>query len=468
MLPRALVPLLLVSLLEACQQYTIDGKEDPISEPEEETDLAPATFPDLVVEPASLDFGPLALDCATEQLVTLTNVGDAQLVVEDVTLAGVDVAAFSELGEPMAIAPGDSRRVRVTFTASQVAAYAAQLDVRSNDPDTPTVAVPLAGEGAELATAEDLFEQVAVEKADVLFVIDNSPSMGEEVYDLASKLDVFIDGFVQLGLDFVIGVTTTDFSQDGPGYKGEIVGPLITSADLDPVGAFVGQTFLGFQGSSTERGFDAAYKALSAPLINQENAGLLRPDATLSVVIVSDEDDASSLQASNSPRAIASFLEGLKVFPGTTTPDPNLSSLSAITGPESPSGFGATYDDACGDEWTFGPVLTTAPDYHDAIARTGGVWGDMCDLDPSRMTDFLDALVLVAAGYRDTFRLSFPPYGDPATAITVTVDGAPVDNNARNGWTYDAATQSVVLHGSAIPQPGEEVFVTYPYAPTCF
>jgi hypothetical protein len=451
-----------------CQQYTVLNKPDDVAEPAEETEVAPEPEPDLVVDPPALDFGPLALDCATEQVVTLTNVGDADLVIEDITLGGVDLSAFAEVGEAMTIAAGDARRVRVTFTAPDVATYAAQLDVASNDPDTPNAVVPLAGEGAELVQAEDLFEQVAVQKADVLFVIDNSPSMGEEVYDLASRMDVFIDGFVRLGLDFVIGVTTTDFSQDGPGYKGQIVGPLITSSDLDPVGAFVSQTFLGFRGSSTERGFDAAYKALSAPLIQQENAGLLRPDATLSVVVVSDEDDGSSLPASNSPRAIANFLEGLKVFPGTTTPDPNLSSLSAITGPEYPQGFGADYDDACGDEWTFGPVLTTAPDYHDAIGLTGGVWGDMCDIDPSRMTDFLDALVLVAAGYRDTFRLSFPPFGDPATSLTVTVDGVAVSNNARNGWTYDAATQSVVLHGSAIPGPGEQVLVTYPYAPTCF
>ena len=461
--------LLLSSLcVAACQQYTLNDKPDDVAEPEEETDAGLQPLPELVLDPPSLDFGPLALDCATEAVVTLSNVGDAPLVVDSVGLGGVDVAAFAELGDAMTIAPGDSRRVRVTFTASAVAVYAAQLDVMSNDPDRPNAVVPLAGEGAELANAEDLFEQVAVQKADVLFVIDNSPSMGEEVYDLASKMDVFIDGFVQLGLDFVIGVTTTDFSQDGPGYKGQIVGPLITSSDLDPVGAFVSQTFLGFRGSSTERGFDAAYKALSAPLIQQENAGLLRPDATLSVVVVSDEDDGSSIPASNGPRPIANFLEGLKVFPGTTTPDPNLTSLSAITGPESPQGFGASYDDACGDEWTFGPVLTTAPDYHEAIGLTGGVWGDMCDIDPTRMTDFLDALVLVAAGYRDTFRLSFPPYGDPATALTVTVDGAVVPNNARNGWTYDAATQSVVLHGTAIPGPGEEVLVTYPYTPTCF
>jgi hypothetical protein len=463
---RALI--LSLAWLAGCQQYTVLNKPDDVAEPAEETEVAPEPEPDLVIDPPALDFGPLALDCATEQVVTLTNVGSADLVIEDVTLGGVDLSAFTEVGEAMVIAPGDARRVRVTFTAPDVATYAAQLDVASNDPDTPTAVVPLAGEGAELVYAEDLFEQVAVQKADVLFVIDNSPSMGEEVYDLASRMDVFIDGFVRLGLDFVIGVTTTDFSQDGPGYKGQIVGPLITSNDLDPVGAFVSQTFLGFRGSSTERGFDAAYKALSSPLIQQENAGLLRPDATLSVVVVSDEDDGSSLPASNSPRAIANFLEGLKVFPGTTTPDPNMSSLSAITGPESPQGFGASYDDACGDEWTFGPVLTTAPDYHDAIGLTGGVWGDMCDIDPSRMTDFLDALVLVAAGYRDTFRLSFPPYGDPATGLTVTVDGVVVAQNGRNGWTYDAATQSVVMHGSAIPGPGGEVLVTYPYAPTCF
>ena len=46
-------------------------------------------------------------------------------------------------------------------------------------------------------------------------------------------------------------------------------------------------------------------------------------------------------------------------------------------------------------------------------------------------------------------------------SITVTVGGVPVAQNATNGWTYDATTNSVEFHGSSVPQPGSEIVVQY-------
>ena len=59
------------------------------------------------------------------------------------------------------------------------------------------------------------------------------------------------------------------------------------------------------------------------------------------------------------------------------------------------------------------------------------------------------------------------PTSTNPSAFTVTVDGVPLPFDSIAGWTYDAATNSVELHGDGIPDPGSAVEVRYPYDPGC-
>jgi len=61
---------------------------------------------------------------------------------------------------------------------------------------------------------------------DMLWVIDNSGSMAEEVARLQDSFDVFMNEFVTLGLDYQIGVTTTDMVATD--QSGRLPGPTET------------------------------------------------------------------------------------------------------------------------------------------------------------------------------------------------------------------------------------------------
>lgn len=66
--------------------------------------------------------------------------------------------------------------------------------------------------GYSSLTRIDVFEQVRRNTVDVLLVIDDSCSMGEEQDKLAANFDSFIEAFEGVDVDWQIGVTTTDLA----------------------------------------------------------------------------------------------------------------------------------------------------------------------------------------------------------------------------------------------------------------
>jgi hypothetical protein len=172
--------------------------------------------------------------------------------------------------------------------------------------------------------------------ADILFVIDNSGSMADEQENLVRNFQTFIDVLANSDLDYRIAVVTTDLGNDadqitrGPEQAG-IAGfavdesspyravdtgdrsdcrtlddvphgcfrssraePWIDSQRDDPsavVRAFRDTARVGTCGSGFERGSRAMLEALENTAPGGCNAGFLRPDANLVVIVVTDEDD---------------------------------------------------------------------------------------------------------------------------------------------------------------------------------
>lgn len=111
--------------------------------------------PQLLVDPPLHAFDEVGVNCADTQRFTLTNVGDAPLNLEGVTLDSEALA----LVEPLTVeslAPNVSTTVLVRFLPGADQAYAATMQINSDDPRGVT-AVPLDGVGVEgLACLEDL------------------------------------------------------------------------------------------------------------------------------------------------------------------------------------------------------------------------------------------------------------------------------------------------------------------------
>ena len=436
---------ILVALtLAGCSEYDFSREKDPPEQPEEEPEEEedPTPQPDIEVDPEVLPFGWWPTDCTTEpQTVTVTNVGEANLDVTDISLDGEGYGAFAHDGEPTLLGPGESFDFEVTFTPLTYTDYDIDVLISSNDPDEPVTDVAATGQGSEDAMMEEVFEQPAPGAVDVLWVVDNSCSMGEEVERLGDSFGEFMDSFTSMGLDYQIGTTTTDMTDTT--QQGRLQGgtKIITPATADARSAFLDQTNLGSSGSGLEQGLDAAYAALTDPLISGENAGLVREDAVLAVVIISDEDDQSNISSSD----FVTWLEGYKG-------DPAMTSLSAIVGP---------YSGLCFD---WGPPPTeadAAPTYIDTALATGGDNFDICALDFDQVLAYLG---YTAAGLSSQFVLADTP--SSVAGITVTIDGTEIGYGYPR-WTWDPSANAVVFYPESIPGPEATIVITYPVDAGC-
>lgn len=188
---------------------------------------------------------------------------------------------------------------------------------------------------------DQYFDLNPVRDVDILFMIDNSPSMAEEQSNVRSNFKTFIDkldgitggrpnvniGVISSDLGAGRGVGTGACSRQG-GDRGIFqIGNMcglagmerfLTSYDSGTRNNFNGQilqTFscmadLGVRGCGYEHQLQAARVALYEA-ITPENTGFLRKDAYLALILITDEDDCSAETTSDL------FTDEMS-FPGTT------------------------------------------------------------------------------------------------------------------------------------------------------
>src|SRR5690606_10831447 len=111
----------------------------------------------------------------------------------------------------------------------------------------------------------ELFQQTASEtkKLDIVWVIDDSGSMGDEQASLGWNFSSFIDEFIQKDVDFKMAITTTDVSSSTK--KGRIIPDsdvLLTSIKAKENETKFKDDFkrlikVGINGSGAEKGLEA-------------------------------------------------------------------------------------------------------------------------------------------------------------------------------------------------------------------
>ena len=174
----------------------------------------------------------------------------------------------------------------------------------------------------------DSFQQAPNPMVDILWVVDNSGTMGPRREELSRNFGQFMDRLVESEAVYHIGIISTD--TDDLTHSGRLQGEpkVITPDTPDPQAAFAANVNLPETQSRIERGLDAVRLALSEHLLGSDNTGFLRENASLFVIVVSDEDDHSM----GPDRYYGRWLEHFK-----GAGDENTVSLSAIVGP-SPDG----------------------------------------------------------------------------------------------------------------------------------
>jgi len=169
-------------------------------------------------------------------------------------------------------------------------------------------------EFADAAPAE------ACDKMDILFIVDNSGSMGEEQANLALNFPGFItvlDNFVAENgnpIDYRVAVTSTGVTKS---WTQETIPPFppipdsqtgddgamlqrcdmtrrwVEKSDPTPGTTFACAAELGSNGPNEEMPLEALRKAFDDRIADGTNVGFLREDALLAVVILTDENDCS-------------------------------------------------------------------------------------------------------------------------------------------------------------------------------
>ena len=165
--------------------------------------------------------------------------------------------------------------------------------------------VTLRGTGDTVGRNTDVYGQDQRRKADILFVIDNSCSMGPYQEVLGANFASFIKYAKASDVDFHLAATSTDMdsspptdtfygSDDGRFRPVPVSGEkFLTKRTPDVEAKFTSLvTSFGDDGSGDEPTFRPAHVALTE-LATSDNAGFLRPDALLAIVGLSDEDEQS-------------------------------------------------------------------------------------------------------------------------------------------------------------------------------
>lgn len=425
---------------------------------------AEAQAPQVDVFPAQLDFGtvtfrnpigvPLRSECSSPgREVRLFPVGQATVTVESieidaasddlfiVTSVSVNGQPVLDPSQPFDVPPGgDGLRVSVRFFPSRLdpAEHTGTLRIRHNAQGNEEV-IALVGQSAPDVPVVDQFDQSEGPKVDILWVVDNSCSMADEQQRLVANLGRFTEFADDQEADYQMGVTVTDgFSTDAGLLERCFPHPAVIADDYPSRrDAFECTFIVGTDGSGIEAGLAAAQRAIERAQSEtpNRNTGLLRDDADLAVVVMSDEDDQSQNAA-----ALTAFFESVK-GPGRAS----RTKVHAIAGPTT---------GPCGDGTGF---FTAAPGfrYKRVAEDTGGLFFDICQSD---WTPIFDQLGLDTFQAFDTWFLSQP--AEPSSLL-VFVDGLLVPEDPSQGYTYQFQENAVQFHGDAVPQPGARIEIRY-------
>ncbi|MEQ1565678.1 MAG: hypothetical protein ABMA64_08575 [Myxococcota bacterium] len=285
---------------------------------------------------------------------------------------------------------------------------------------------------AELAgqVQQDAIVQAATPLVDALFVIDNSCSMEEEQAALSANFYQFMAYFDGSGLDFHVGVVSTDL--DAPSHQGHLQAAgdvlFIDAHTPEPTEVFAQMAALGTTGSGQERGLGAAYLALEVHR-DTFNAGFYRDDASIHTVLISDEQDQTQ-DTVISESEFVDWYSALKRSSGDRT-------FSSIVE-------------------TYGPDAGTV--YLDVSRDIGGTTWDIASADWGVV---LERLGLVASGLRREFFLSRLPVESTLDVQIERADGSVIAGlTSGRDWTYSASRNSVTLV-EIVPEPYATVRLAY-------
>jgi len=330
-------------------------------------------------------------------------------------------------------------------------------------------------------------------EVDLVFVINNSPSMAAHQSRIAANLSRFRQLFHTRDLDYRIGVLTTDFVNAEPGRRADDQPYFkeVRSVQLDPAGkpmldkrgrpkqitkrvasngtlvklpvmaqpwvtpktpdsVFAELVKVGTNGDSNRTAFTSVYNFV-ADFYNKQHA-FLRPDATTIVVFFMDEEETrmATWKEQNDGPPQAEWIENGKL--------PDLLKQYNARNPQKRQTL-----DGYINYWVLRPfiiakgnkrgklemhaVVSPSNISHRRAAELTG--GTVLNIE----SDFSGPLAALGDRIADTVAVALEPVEPGATfykkSLRVLVDGQVVGPDPQNGYVYDELTHSIRFQGTA-------------------
>ena len=337
---------------------------------------------------------------------------------------------------------------------------AAQPQARYHITDiTDGSAVAVAGQGT--LNSCDPYLGAEIKPVDFIWVVDDSGSMSEDQQAVAAAAHVFSSVMTAAGIDFRVGVTSTDcagmcppiiannpltawmcalISQPDPGA----LGPHKFTRDMAGFQSDVQDPPCGESEYGLLSGGAAIFRALDSTRPENER---LRPEASVIVIFLSDEEDqgyedcAGILSGCNQADYLAEQKDYYTNLEAT---------CFAIVG-DMPDGCGGGDPDS-------GPGSGEPGEAYIKVAyHTGGSFASICSPD---LTPTMEEILRAAAGTASVYELIHHPI---SSSIQVMIEGGMIERSQTNGFEYDVVSENIVFYGEARPEEGDDVVISYRY-----
>lgn len=332
---------------------------------------------------------------------------------------------------PFVIQAKLSQTVEIAYVPNDLGSDVGTLEIHNSAFKASFLAVTLEGSGVNTDEQTDTFKQLKDPQLDILFVIDNSGSMGNDQTNLATNLKAFFQWATALSLDYHIGVTTTDVGK----HKGCVQGTttkVVKPSTPNLLNVLETNVRVGTSGSGKEQGLEASRLAFGTSALQGCNKPFYRKDASLALIYISDEPDQS-------PLPIDSYINFLRSIKGVRKFDMLRASAIGLHEPSTCKN---------GGNCRYYAITKVLRGVYDSIKTTS--WNNT-----------LNSIGSVTFGRYGQFFLSRP--ADPKT-IQVKVDSKLVPEGAQ-GWLYDGTNNSIRF--SKGKEPGSRAVIEVSYKALC-
>jgi hypothetical protein len=374
--------------------------------------------PELSIDPDPYDMGDTYVGCATLGAIDLVNVGTDTLTITDIAFSG-DSFTFSQGASlPLVLEPGETHTADIDFDPELSGAFDGLLTVTSDEPLGVREATQT-GSGKYAATYADEWTLDKDPPSDIVFSVDQSCSMNDDVSRLANNFEDFINELSNYTSDWRVIVVNQD---NGCNHSG-----ILTPSTTGFANTFKNTIQSGGGGSYTEALLtiaSAAARQMSAGC----NASFLREDAMLHFIMVSDEPEQSRGTWDQYVNEIISYKGNA-----------SLVRISAIAG---------DYPNGCGSN-------AAGVGYYEAVNYTGGEFLSICS---ATWSGYMNKLAQASINQSD-FALS-------ATAVESTIVVKVNSNVNTKDWHFDSSSNAVVFDTN-VPEGGDNVKITYAGLANC-